>query len=112
MLKEDTRKAMAIEIMMAIQSPQKSGDDILAVETANKIFHMEWEENDMQTMVKFIRENGTSNSDWPNDTNFLYKRIKQLAFHDAMDYQVITWLEELWGVNRTLIFVINCEEEF
>lgn len=112
MLKENTRKAMAIEIMMAIQAPQKSGDDILAVETSNKIFHAEWEENDMQTMVKFIRENGTSSSDWPNDTDFLYRRIEQLVFHEATDYQVINLLEELWGVKRTLIFVISCEEEF
>lgn len=112
MLKENTRKAMAIEIMTTIKSPQKTGDDVLAVKTANKIFHAEWSGEDIETMIKFIRKNGISNYDWPNDTDFLYKRIKQLAFHDAMDYQVITWLEELWGVKRTLNFVIDCEEEF
>lgn len=111
MLKENTRRAIEIDLMLALEFPQEKEEDILMVETAKKIFHAEWSNEDMQTMVEFIRKNGTSSSVWPNDTNFIFYQILQMV-NKATDYQIIIWLKGIWGADKALDYIISCEEEF
>ena len=111
MLKENTRRAIEIDLMLALEFPQEKEEDILMVETARKIFHTEWSNEDMQTMIKFIRKNGTSSSVWPNDTDFIFDQIIQMV-RKATDYQIIVWLKGIWGADKALDYIISCEQEF
>lgn len=115
MLKENTRKAIEIDLMLALEFPlefpQEKEEDILMVKTARKIFRTEWSNNDIETMCEFIRKNGTSNMYWPNDTNFIFDQILQMV-RKATDYQIVAWLKGIWGADRALDYIISCEEEF
>ena len=111
MLKENTRKAIEIDLMLALEFPQEKEEDILMVETARKIFHTEWSNNDIETMCEFIRKNGTSNMHWPNDTDFIFDQIIQMV-RKATDYKIIVWLKGIWGADKALDYIISCEQEF
>lgn len=110
-MKEQTRKAMAFGILVSLGLPQKNDEDVLTVKAARKIFHTEWSDEDIQIMCDYIRENGVDDSlDWPNGTEWIYKQISRLALHQATDYQVLIWLREIWGADRTLAYIIDCEQ--
>jgi hypothetical protein len=61
MFSEKTRQAIEYEIILALEFPFDTDNDILVVKTARKIFRTEWSDKDIQVMCKFIRKNGTSN---------------------------------------------------
>lgn len=111
MLKENTRKAIEIDLMLALKFPQEKGEDILMVKDARKIFHTEWSNNDIETTCEFIRKNGTPSSVWPNDTDFIFDQILQMV-NKATDYQIVAWLKGIWGADRALDYIISCEQEF
>lgn len=111
MLKENVRKAIEIDLVLALEFPQEKEEDVLMVKTARKIFHTEWSNTDIEIMCEFIRKNGTSSSVWPNDTNFIFDQILQMV-SKATDYQTIIWLKGIWGANRALDYIISCEQEF
>lgn len=121
MLKENTRKAIEIALMMTLKHPQKE-DDILMVKTARKIFHAEseWSDDDIETMCSFIREhsmsnpirdNGLCSMYWPNGTGFIYYQLFQMI-RKATDYQIVIWLKGTWGADRALDYIISCEQTF
>ena len=125
MLKENTRKAIEIDLIMALKHPQEKEEDVLMVKTARKIFHTEteWSNNDIETMCKFIRENGTDSMScpirengickmyWPNNTGFIFYQIIQMI-SKASDYQIVIWLKGIWGADKALDYIISCEQEF
>ena len=111
MLKENTRKAIETDLMLALELPQEKDEDVLMVRAARKIFHTEWSNEDMQTMVEFIRKNGTSNMYWPNDTDLIFDQIFRMI-DKATDYQIVIWLKEIWGADRALDYIVSCEQKF
>lgn len=111
MLKENTRRAIEIDLVMALEFPQEKDEDILMVKITRKIFHTEWTDDDINIMCKFIRNNGTSNMFWPNGTDFIFDQIFQMI-DKATDYQIVIWLKELRGADEALDYIISCEQEF
>lgn len=97
---EKTRNAMAIDIVLALQFPQTENEDVLVVKTARKIFHAEWSDEDILAMCKHIRKSGTADLYWPNDTEWIFKQIYNLAFDKATDYQMVEWLKGIWVLTR------------
>ena len=123
MLKEKTRKAIEIDLMMALKHPQEKEEDVLMVKAARQIFQTEWSDSDIEIMCKFIRENGTDSMScpirengmcsmyWPNNTGFIfYQIIKMIS--KATDYQIVIWLKGIWGADKALDYIISCEQEF
>ena len=123
MLKENTRKAIEIDLMMALKHPQEKEEDILMVKAARQIFQTEWSDSDIEIMCKFIRENGTDSMScpirhngmcsmyWPNNTGFIFYQIIQMI-SKATDYQIVIWLKGIWGADKALDYIISCEQEF
>ena len=112
MFTEKTRQAMAADIVLALMFPFDTDNDILTVKTARKIFHAEWVDDDINIMCKFIRKNGTSNMFWPNDTEWIFKQINDLAFDKATDSQVIEWYKGIFGADKALENIIGYEQKF
>jgi hypothetical protein len=109
MFSEKTRNAMAVDIILALEFPLDTDNDVLVVKTARDIFHTEWADDDIQIMCKFIRKNGTSNMYWPNDTEWIFDQIFHLAFDKATDSKIINWYKGIWGDDKTLKYIIECE---
>lgn len=109
---EKTRNAMATDIVLELEFPFDTDNDILVVKTARDTFHTEWTDDDINIMCKFIRKNGTSNMHWPNDTEWIYKQIFQFAYNKATDYQIIEWYKAVFGADKALKNIIRYEQEF
>ena len=108
---EKTRNAMETDIVLKLEFPFDTDDDILVVKTARKIFHTEWNDEDIQIMCKFIRKNGTSDMYWPNDTEWIFKQIFNFA-DKATDSQIINWYKGIFGDDKTLKNTVEYEQKF
>lgn len=111
MLKDSTRKAIAIEILLSLR-----GDDaVKTVKAARDIFNQEWSDSDIQLLCSYIKEHGAdgwASENWTNDTDQIYKQIC-LAALKATDFQLALWLEKVWNDGeKALKFLCSCEQEF
>lgn len=110
MLKENTRKAISIEILLSLR-----GDGaVKTVETANEIFRQEWSESDIRLMCSYVKEHGAENwasESWENDMEQIYKQVF-ISTLKATDFQLALWLEKIWGGEKSLKFLVSCEQSF
>ena len=111
MLKENTRKAISIEILMSL----RGNDAVKTVKAARNIFYAEWNNNDISLMCEHVKENGMSDwasESWENNTEQIYKQLYLFTLK-ATDFQLVLWLEKVWGDGeKALKFLCSCEEQF
>ncbi len=109
MLKDNTRKAISIEISMSLYS----NSAVQTVKAAKDIFHTEWNDTDISLMCERIKKYGAddwASESWKNDTEQIYKQVI-LATLKATDFQLALWLEKIWDGEKALKYIISCEEE-
>lgn len=109
MLKENTRQAIAIEIMTSL----RGNDAVKTVKAAREIFHQEWSNDDMELMCEHIKNHGVSDwaiESWENNTDQIYKQL-HLATIKAIDFQLVMWLKKILGGEKALKFLCSCEDE-
>lgn len=111
MLKENTRKAISIEISMSLYG----NGAVRTVKAAREIFHTEWNDTDISLFCEHIKKYGAadwSSESWKNDTEQIYKQLILFSLK-ATDFQLALWLEKAWkDGEKALKFLCSCEQEF